>query len=53
MSGQLKQKKLTLSSDIDKLEALAEVRPVTAHEIDLKSQYNAKLAGLLREEELK
>jgi hypothetical protein len=53
MAGQLKQEKLSLSSDIDDLEALVEVRPLTRQEIDLKSQYNTKLAGLLREEELK
>jgi mannosylglycoprotein endo-beta-mannosidase len=29
------------------------VRPLTTHEIELKSQYKAKLVGLLREEELK
>jgi hypothetical protein len=53
MTGQLKKEKLSLSSTIDDLEAIAEVRPLTTHEIDLKSQLNAKLAGLLREEELK
>jgi mannosylglycoprotein endo-beta-mannosidase len=53
MAGMLKQEKLSLSSSIDDLEAIAEVRPLTTQEIDLKSQYNAKLAGLLREEELK
>jgi hypothetical protein len=53
MTGQLKQEKLNLSSNIDDLEALTEVWPLTMHEIDLKSQYTAKLAGLLREEELK
>ncbi|XP_071683623.1 uncharacterized protein [Lolium perenne] len=51
MTGQLKQEKLSLTSHID--EAIAEVRPLTAQEIELKNQYNAKLAGLLREEELK
>jgi hypothetical protein len=29
------------------------VKPLTMQEFDLKSQYNAKLVGLLREEELK
>jgi hypothetical protein len=53
MSGLLKNEKLGLSSNIDDLDAIAEVRPLTTHEIELKSQYNAKLAGLLREEELK
>jgi hypothetical protein len=51
--GQLKQEKLSLSSLIDDLEEISEVRPLTTHEIDLNSQYNAKLADLLREEELK
>jgi hypothetical protein len=53
MTGQLKNEKLQLSSIIDDIEALAEVRPLTTHEIELKSQSNAKLAGILREEELK
>ena len=53
MTGQLKLEKSCLSSYIDDLEAIAEVRPLATQEIDLKSQYNAKLAGLLREEELK
>jgi hypothetical protein len=46
MLGQLKQERLTLSSDIGALEALAEVRPLTTHEIELKSQYNAKVGRL-------
>jgi hypothetical protein len=53
ITAKLKQEKLFLSSSIDDLEAIAEVRPLTAQEIKLKSQYNMKLAGLLREEELK
>jgi hypothetical protein len=53
MPGQLKREKLSLSSNIDDLEALTEVRPLTKQEIDLKSRYSAKLAGLLREEEFK
>jgi hypothetical protein len=53
MKGHLEQEKLGLLSKIDDLEAIAKVRPLTTHEIDIKSQYNAKLAGLLREEELK
>jgi hypothetical protein len=52
MSGQLKQEKLSLSSYINDLEAIAEVRPLVTHEINLESQYNAKLVGLLLEEEL-
>ena len=35
------------------MEALAEVRQLNDHEIELKSQSNEKLASLLREEELK
>jgi hypothetical protein len=53
MTGKLKKEKLSLSSKIDDLEALAEVRPLATYEIELKSELNATLAGLLREEELK
>jgi hypothetical protein len=53
MTGQVKKEKLSLSSSIDDLEANVEVRPLTTQEINLKNQYNVKLAGLLREEELK
>jgi hypothetical protein len=53
MTDQLKKEKLSLPSKRDDLEALAEVRPLTTHEIEPKSQFNVKLAGLLREEELK
>jgi mannosylglycoprotein endo-beta-mannosidase len=53
LAGQLKQEKLFLSSSIDDLEAIAEIRPLTTQEIKLKIQYNVKLVGLLREEELK
>jgi hypothetical protein len=52
-TGILKKEKLRLSSIIDDLEALAEVRPLSVQEIELKSQSNAQIAGLLREEELK
>jgi hypothetical protein len=52
-AGLLKQEKLSLSTSIDELEAIAEYRRLTTHELDLKNQNNAKLAGLLREEELK
>jgi hypothetical protein len=48
MTGQFKQEKLNLSSNIDDLEAIAEVTRLTTQKIDLKSQYNAKLAVLLR-----
>ena len=53
MAGLLKKEKIRLSSIIDDLEAIAEVRPLTTQEIESKSQSNATLAGLLREEELK
>jgi len=52
-SGILKKEKQRLSSTIDDLEALAENRLLTTQEIELKSQSNAELARLLREEELK
>jgi hypothetical protein len=35
------------------MEALAEVRPLSVQEIELKRQSNAQIASLLREEELK
>jgi hypothetical protein len=44
---------LRLSSIIDDLEVLAEVRPLSTKEIELKSQLSAEIAKLLREEELK
>jgi hypothetical protein len=53
MTGQLKHEKLSLTSHIDGLEEIVEVRLLTTQEIELKSKYNAKLAGLLRKEELK
>jgi hypothetical protein len=53
VTGILKKEKQRLSSTIDSLEALAEVRPLSAQEIELKSQSNAQIASLLREEELK
>jgi hypothetical protein len=34
---QLKQEKLSLSSTIDDLEAIAEIRSLIMHEIDIKS----------------
>jgi hypothetical protein len=49
----LKKGKQRLLSIIDDLEALAEVRPLSMQEIELKSQSNAHIATLLREEELK
>jgi hypothetical protein len=53
VTGVLKKEKLRLSSIIEDLEALAEVGPLSEHEIELKNPYNAKIASLLREEELK
>jgi mannosylglycoprotein endo-beta-mannosidase len=53
VTGILKKEKLRLSSIIDDLEALVEVRPLSVQEIELKSQSNAQIAGLLREEGLK
>jgi hypothetical protein len=35
------------------LEALAETSPLSAQESELKNQSNAKIASLLREEEIK
>jgi mannosylglycoprotein endo-beta-mannosidase len=52
-SGILKKEKLRLSSTIYNLEAIAEVRQLLPHEIELKSQSNAQIARLLREEEIK
>jgi hypothetical protein len=53
VTGILKKEKQRLSSTIDSLEALGEVRPLSAQEIELKSQSNAQIASLLHEEELK
>jgi hypothetical protein len=53
VSGILKKEKIRLSSIIDDLEALAEIRPISSQEIELKIQSNAQIASLLREEELK
>ena len=52
-TGFLRKEKQRLSSIINDLEALAEVRPLSVHEIEIKSQSNAQIARLLREEELK
>jgi hypothetical protein len=43
----LKKEKIRLSSVIDDLEALAEVRLLSRQEIELKRQSNAQLASLL------
>jgi hypothetical protein len=53
VAGILKIEKLRLSSIIDDLEALDEVIPLSAQEIELKSQSNEHIAGLLCEEEVK
>jgi hypothetical protein len=53
VTGVLKNEKAGLSSIIDGLEALAEVSPLSAQEIEIKKQSNAKIASLLWEEELK
>jgi mannosylglycoprotein endo-beta-mannosidase len=53
VAGILKSEKLRLSTLIDDLEALAETRLLSTQEIELKSQYNAQMASMLREEELK
>jgi mannosylglycoprotein endo-beta-mannosidase len=49
----LKKETMRLSSIIDDLEALAETRPLFTQEIEFKYQSNAKIASLLRVEELK
>jgi hypothetical protein len=53
VTGIFKQEKQRLSTIIDELEALAEVHPLSTHKIELKSQSNAQIANLLREEKLK
>jgi hypothetical protein len=52
-TGILKKEKVRLSSIIDNLEEIAEVRPLLSHKIDLKNQSNAEIAKLLREKEIK
>jgi mannosylglycoprotein endo-beta-mannosidase len=52
-AGILKKEKLRLSAIIDELEALAEVRLLSSDEMELKSQSNAQITSILREEELK
>jgi phage gp29-like protein len=52
-TGLLKKEKQRLSSIVDDIEAFAEVRPLTAQEIELKNQSNTDISKLLREEELK
>jgi hypothetical protein len=50
ITGLIKKEKHRLASIIDELEAFAEFRHLTAREIELKSQLNADIATLLREE---
>jgi mannosylglycoprotein endo-beta-mannosidase len=49
----LKKKKFAYHPLLMILGALAELRPLSPQEIELKSQSNAEIAGLLREEELR
>ena len=49
----LKKEKVRLSAIIDDLDGIAIVRSLSQQEIELKSQSNAQLACLLREEEIK
>ena len=53
MVGILKKEKLRLSTIIYELKALAEVRPLSEHEIKIKNHSNAQIANMLRQEELK
>ena len=53
LAGLLKKEKNRMSSIIDELESLAEWRPLSTHEIELKKQSNAEMAAILRDEELK
>jgi hypothetical protein len=53
VTGILTKEKLRLSSIIDDMEALVQVRPLSTQEIELKSQSNAAIEGILHEEELK
>jgi hypothetical protein len=52
-TGTLKKQNMRLSSIIDNLEALVEVRPLSTQEIELKNQENTEIANLLCEKELK
>ena len=53
MVGILKKEKLRLSTIIYELKALAEVRPLSEHEIKIKNHSNAQIANMPRQEELK
>ena len=52
-AGIYKKEKLRLSTLIDSLDNIAEVRLLSATEIEQKSHLNEQLARLLREEEIK
>ena len=52
-AGILKKEKIRLSAIIEDLDEIAVGRPLSATEIELKSQSNAQIARLLREEEIK
>jgi mannosylglycoprotein endo-beta-mannosidase len=52
-SSILRKEKQRLSTIIDGLKALAEVRPLSKQETELKNQSNTEIASLLCEEELK
>ena len=52
-SDLLKKEKDHLCAIIDELDQIAEVRVLSAQEIELKSQSNEPFARMLREEELK
>ena len=53
IAGILKKGKIILTAIIDDLESLADVRPLSEHEIEIKSELNAQIARLPREVELK
>ena len=52
-TGMLKKEKECMCSIIDELDKLAEVRPLSANENDLKRHSNEQVGRMLREEELK
>ena len=52
-TGMLKKEKERLCSIIDELDKLAESRPLSANESDLKRHSNEQVGRMLREEELK
>ena len=52
-TGIVKKEKERLCTIIDELDRAAETRVLTQQEIELKSQFNAEVARMLREEELR